>query len=54
MSISEKTCGESGIFYLAQTDTCDLFIIKIIYGSYKLIAKLSYDNLKEALRTYCE
>jgi hypothetical protein len=54
MSISEKTCGESGIFYLAQTDIGDLFIIKIIYGSYKLIAKLSYDNLKEGLRTYCE
>jgi hypothetical protein len=54
MSISEKTCGEYGIFYLAQTDNTDLFLIKIVYGSYKLIAKLTNDNLKEELRKYCE
>jgi len=54
VQINEKTCGEYGIFKLVQTETGDTFLIKIIYSSYKLLAKVDMDKLPEELGKFCE
>lgn len=54
VQVSEKTCGEYGIFKLVQTENGDTFLIKIIYGSYKLLAKVDMEKLQEELGKFCE